>query len=163
MHIETLKAIATIRHLNQSDLARAAGVSRQRISQWLHGPTSDGFINIQTKHLMAIAKVLDISPGGLLRPLPLLDDPQSLQRETARLIWDKLYPDLTSLLVAVLERQPQALARVVQIYGLYASAKLFGERVWQDFSKYKQFIHPVRRKELEGLWQYRQSQTQHLR
>lgn len=161
MHLQTLKAIATIRHLNQSDLARAAGVSRQRISQWMQQSSSDGFVNVQTKHLMSIAKALDISPDSLLRPLPLLCDEQSLQRETARLLWDKLYPDLMSLLVAVLERQPQALARVVQIYGLYSSAKLFGERVWRDFSKYKQFIHPVRRKELESVCQYRQSQTKH--
>ncbi len=159
MHIQTLKAVATIRKLNQSDLARAAGVSRQRISQWLHDASADGFVNVQTKHLMSIATALDILPGILLRPLPLLCDDQRLRGETARLLWDKLYPDLTSLLVAALERQPQALARLVQVYGLFASAKLFGGRVWRDFDKYKPFIHPIRRKELECLWQYRQSQT----
>jgi transcriptional regulator with XRE-family HTH domain len=161
MHIQTLKAVATIRNLNQSDLARAAGVSRQRISQWLHHAPVDGFVNIQTKHLMSIAAALGILPGVLLRPLPLLCDEQGLQGETARLLWDKLYPDLTSLLVAALDRQPQALARVVQVYGLFASAKLFGGRVWRDFDTYKQFIHPVRRKELECLWKYRQTQTKH--
>lgn len=161
MQNQTLKAVATIRKLNQSDLARAAGVSRQRISQWLHDAPADGFVNIQTKHLLSIAKALGIQPGALLRSLPLLCDEQRLKGETAKLLWDRLYPDLTSLLVAGLERQPQALARVVQVYGLFASAKLFGGRVWRDFDTYKQFIHPVRRKELECLWQYRQSQMKH--
>ncbi len=161
MHLQTLKAVATIRNMNQSDLARAAGVSRQRISQWLHDAPADGFVNIQTKHLMSIANALGISPGILLKPLPLLCDEQRLQGETARLLWDKLYPDMTSLLVAALEREPQALARIVQVYGLFASAKLFGGRVWRDFDKYKKFIQPTRRRELECLWQYRQSQTKH--
>lgn len=161
MNIQTLKAVATIRDFNQSDLARAAGVSRQRISQWLHHAPTDGFVNIQTKHLMSIAKALSIPPATLLRPLPLLCDDQRLQSETTRLLWDKLYPDLTSLLVAALDRQPQALARIVQVYGLFASAKLFGKRIWRNFDQYKPFIHPVRRRELECLWQYRQSQTKH--
>lgn len=95
----------------------------------------------------------------LLRPLPLLGDEPSLERETTRLLWDKLYPDVTSLLVAALEKNHTALARIVQIYGLYATAKLFGACIWRDFPKYKQFIHPVRRAELEYLWLYRQSQT----
>ena len=147
--------------MNQSDLARAVGVSRQCVSQWMLDCSSDGFVNIQTKHLLLIAKALNVIPDTLLRPLPLLCDPQSLQRETVRLLWDKLYPDLLSFLIAVLERRPEALARCVQVNGLYASARLFGERVWRDFPKYKHFIHPARRKELECLCQYRQSQMRH--
>ena len=161
VYVQTLKTIAAVKHLNQSDLAIAAGVSRQCVSQWMLDGSADGFVNVQTKHLLSMAKALNINPDTLLRPLPLLGDPESLQRETARLLWDKLYPDLSSFLVAAFEWKPEALARCVQVYGLYASAKLFGSRVWRDFPRYKHFIHPVRRKELGSLWQYRQSQTKH--
>ncbi len=158
MNIQTLKALAIINHLNQSDLARAAGVSRQCASQWLHGHHANGFVNIQTKHLLAIADALNVKADDLLRAMPLLGDDASSARETTRLLWDKLYPDLTTLLVAALEESPEALARIVQVHGMYLSAKLFGARIWRNFQKFKKFIHPVRRAELEGLWQYRESQ-----
>ena len=80
MHLQTLKAVATIRNMNQSDLARAAGVSRQRISQWLHDAPADGFVNIQTKHLMSIANALGISPGILLAEISRADISSSAQK-----------------------------------------------------------------------------------
>ena len=157
MNIRTLKALTAFKHLNQSDVARAAGVSRQRASQWFNDASS-GFVNIQTKHLLAIADALGVSADDLLRPLPLLDDEPMLHQESTKLLWDRLYPDLVGFLTAVLEGRRDAVARLVQVYGLHTSAKLIGHRVWIDFPKYKNFIKPVRRAELERLWQFRQNQ-----
>lgn len=157
VNIQTLKAFAALRHMNQSDLARVAGVSRQAVSLWFKGASS-GFTNIQTKHLLAVANALGVSADDLLRPLPLLDDESAMNRETTKLLWDKLYPDIVSLVLAALEEKRDAVSRFVQVYGLYTSAKLFGPSVWREFPRYKKFIKPIRRSELEKLWQFKQIQ-----
>lgn len=157
MNIQTLKAFAALKHLTQSDLARFAGVSRQSVSLWFQGASS-GFTNIKTKHLLAVANALGVSADDLLRPLPLLDNESAMNRETTKLLWDKLYPDIVSLVVAALEGKRDAVARFVQIYGLYSSAKLFGPSIWREFPRYKKYIKPIRRGELEKLWQFKQIQ-----
>ena len=160
MDIQTVKAIAVIRRLNQSDLARAAGVSRQSVSQWFH-ESSSRFVNIQTKHLLAIADALDVSADVLLRPLPLLADESMSTIETTKLLWDKLYPDIVSLINAALDGRNDAVARFVQVYGLFSAAKMLGPKVWREFPRYKRYLKPARRVELERLWTFRQSQMKH--
>ncbi len=158
MYAETLKAIAKVKHLNQSDLARAAGVSRQRVSQWFQEVNDEGYINTQIEHARALAVALQVDIGTLVQKLPLMDDQSRLKRETTRLLWDQLYPDLVSLLIAAMDGERDALARIVQVYGLYEAAKLLGGRVWREFPRYKGILKPARRIQLEALWQYRQIQ-----
>ena len=158
MNLQTLRAMAIAKNWNQSDLAAAAGVSRQRVSQWFHELAPDGFINIQMSHARALAKALDVNIGELVEPWPILADRQRLRRETTRLLWDHLYPDIVSLLTAARDGRKDALARIVQVYGLFGGAKLFGASIWRDFPKFKALIKPARRAELEHLWCYRQSQ-----
>jgi len=159
MHLQTVKAIAAIKHLNQSDLAAAANVSRQRVSQWFKSEPADGYVNIQTDHLRAIATALGVDATDLLKQLPLLDDPHAAARYTTTLLWDRLYPDLVSLFAAALGGERDALARVVQVFGLHAAAKLIGPSVWRGFPRYKSLIKPARRTALEHIWQYRFNQT----
>lgn len=159
MQAETLKAIATMKRLNQSDLARAAGVTRQRVSQWYEEADADDVINARMSHVMRLASTLGVDVGMLTRKLPLLDDPPRLKRETTRLLWDRLYPNIVALFEAALSGEKDALARVVQVYGLYEGARLFGERAWRDFPRYKSLLKPARRTQLELLWQYRQNPT----
>jgi transcriptional regulator with XRE-family HTH domain len=156
MNVQTLKALAAARHLNQSDIAKAAMVSRQRVSQWFK--SGDEFVNVRSRALHAIAKALRVDVDVLMDPMPLLDDQAALLRQTTALLWDRLYPNVVTLFVAALEGEKEAIARLVQVYGLHATSKMLGPSVWKDFQRYKQYIKPARRAGLEQLWQYRQSQ-----
>ena len=159
MNTVTVKALADSRGLNQSDIARLAGVSRQRVSQWFHSTGRGAPVSLRSGNLKALADGLEVSVDELLSPLPLLEEPAKAQRETAKLLWDRLYPDLAHFAIDVGRGRSQAVARLVQVYGLYAAARMAGKSVWKNFPKYRKYIHPVRRKELELLWQLKMNPT----
>ena len=159
MNVTTVKALADSRGLNQSDLARLAGVTRQRVSQWFHRTLADSPVNIGSTSLKALAEGLGVKADKLLAPLPLLEQPEALRRETTKLLWDGLYPDLVSFVIDVGRGRLEAVARLVQIYGLFASARMIGKSAWTSFPRYKKYLHPVRRRELEVLWSLRTSPT----
>ncbi len=159
MLVATVKVFAALKGMNQSDIAAAAGVSRQRVSQWFKETPEDGMIDVRLSHALKLASSWGVSVDELSKPLPLLNDEMSMRTETAQLLWDRLYPDVVSLFTAALNQRLDALARVAQVYGLYEAAKLFGSAVWRDFPRYKNFIKPARRSGLEQLWQYHQNQT----
>src|SRR4051812_3877247 len=96
MQQTTLSALARARGLSQSDLARAAGVTRQRVSQWFRDEPEDGVISLHSKHLQNLAAALGVSVDELLHPLPLLGEAAAAREESAKLLWDRLYPDLVS-------------------------------------------------------------------
>ena len=77
--------------LNQSDLARLAGVSRQAVSLWFK--KEEDFINIKSRNLDRLCRGLGISPDELLKDLPELE-PVGAWR--TQFLWDRLYPDLES-------------------------------------------------------------------
>jgi transcriptional regulator with XRE-family HTH domain len=159
MNATTVKALAASRGLNQSDIARLAGVSRQRVSQWFRSTATGAPVNLRSMNLKALADGLKVSTDELFTPLPLLDEPEKARLETAKLLWDRLYPDLVSFAIDAGRGRSRALARLVQVYGLYAAARMAGRSVWTNFPKYSKHIHPVRRKELEVLWKLRMSPT----
>jgi len=159
MNATTLKALADSRGLNQSEIAQLAGVSRQRVSQWFQTRLTGALVNLHSRNLKALADGLKVSVDELLMPLPLLEDPPKAQRETVKLLWDRLYPDLTSFAIDVGRGRSQALARLVEVYGLYAAARMAGNSVWKNFPKYSKYIPPVRRKELEVLWKLKMNPT----
>jgi transcriptional regulator with XRE-family HTH domain len=159
MNVTTVKALADSRGLNQSDIARLAGVSRQRVSQWFHSAALGAPVSLRSGNLKALADGLKVSADELLAPLPLLEEPEKAQRETVKLLWDRLYPDLVPFAIDVGRGRSRAVARLVQVYGLYAAARMAGKSVWKNFPKYSRYIHPVRRKELEVLWQLRMNPT----
>jgi len=145
MSPENMRFIAETRKLRQADLARAAGVSRQAVSRWMN-PVGDGAFSIRSRHLHSLAKNLDIDIHQFFEPLP------DTRPYATALLWDRLYPNLPAFLVACVEGEKRALARMVQVYGLLITVKLFGQKAMGSFSEYKKYIHPVRRKESEQVW-----------
>ena len=105
MDLATLKTIAKRKRVSQSELARLAGVSRQAVSKWFRNERS--VAQIRSTHLRALANGLGVPSDLLLGGLPGL---QAADREEleAGLLWDRAYPDLDSLLCALVDEQPQA-------------------------------------------------------
>ena len=155
MNTQTLKALAEARNLSQADLGRYAGVSRQSVSQWFKAPETD--ISIGSLHLKDLADAIGVPADDLLRPLPLVDKPKELGRVQAQLLWDRLYPSVPSLAAAAVRGEAAAIARLVQIYGLFVTAGMLGAKVWRDFPVYKRHLIPARRRALEAIWQLRQT------
>lgn len=149
LNMRTLDAFLKARSWSRSELARRIGVSRQAVSLWFREPQA----NLQSKHLMRLADVLGVPVEDLARPLPCFDA-ATHDRFRATLLWDRLFPDIDDLAVALNSGDPRAIARFVQVYGLYAGETTLGRTVWADFPDYKRHVHPVRRAELETLWDW---------
>ncbi|MFH0921242.1 MAG: helix-turn-helix transcriptional regulator [Fibrobacterota bacterium] len=155
MYVSTLQIIMKARGLNQSDISRIAGVSRQSVSLWLsHG--SD-FQNIQILHLIKLSSALNISIDVLARPMPLLSDPDTRQSLFAEFCWDFLFPDIDTFFVALVKHQLPALGRLVACRGLFESAYLLGSVVWKGYPDYCKYIHPAKKKECDYLWNFHKS------
>ena len=143
--------------MNQSDIARAAGVSRQRVSQWFEMEKNNAIVNVRSDHLRNLASALNVRVDDLLKPLPIVEDDDVNRKETTNLLWDRLYPDLVEFAIEAGKLRDKALARLVQVYGLFNSAHILGEKVWTKFPEYKKYIQPTLRKELELLWNLREN------
>jgi transcriptional regulator with XRE-family HTH domain len=149
VHIPTLKSLALARNLNQSDLARAAGVTRQAVSNWFSAGVE---AQLLSGNLEKLAGSLGVSVEVLSHPLPILSDANERKRWETDLLWDGLYPNLEAFLSGVIRGQRQALARLVQVCGLYMSQKIAGKQVWRKFPSYKALIHPAYRRQAEVVW-----------
>lgn len=147
MNTNTLQQIGQFRGLTQSDLAKAAQVSRQAVSQWFMRESD--FVPIASNHLLNLSQALGVSADVLLGEIA---EQAWWEKETTNLLWDKLFKDLIDFLAAGNRGDLRALARAVEVYGLFASAQIFGNVVWEQFPNYKSYLPPVRRKELEQLW-----------
>ena len=154
MDVRRLRAHLKAKGWSQAELARRVGVSRQAVSQWLSGSGSAG---MRASHLMKVSEALAVPIQDLTRPLPCFDE--SHDRLMATLLWDWIYPDLDDLAIAVGRWEPRAVARLVEVYGLYASARIIGQGVWRRFPSFSQFIHPVRRRQLEALAEWKRNRT----
>jgi transcriptional regulator with XRE-family HTH domain len=153
---QTLKTIAKARSLSQSDLARLAGVSRQAVSLWFKG--AHAHADVHAKHLLSLSHALGLSVEDITTPLPC-SGPEESAALRAGFLWDRLYTGIDDFAVAVSNEEPKALARLVQVCGLFGAAKAAGPAVWTKFERYKNHIHPMRRMELEKLWLLRQRRT----
>jgi transcriptional regulator with XRE-family HTH domain len=151
---QTLEILSRQCGKSQADLARIAGVSRQAVSKWFKAkPGSE--VDVLSSHLRKLADGLDVSADILLRPLPVLGDPEATLQYEAALLWDRIYPDLADFSAALAWGELPALARLVQVYGLFRASKVAGRRVWDRFHDYKRLIRPVRREQLECIWKLR--------
>jgi transcriptional regulator with XRE-family HTH domain len=153
VNVRTLEALLKARGWTGAALARRVGVSRQAVSLWFRGEEA----NLQGRHLIRLSQVLGVSVEDLAKPLPCFE-PETHAQLRATLLWDRAYPDLDDFAVAVNARDPRALGRFVEVYGLFAAEATLGAFVWEDFPNYKQHIHPARRLELETLWAWHESQ-----
>ena len=152
MNTATLKAYARAQGLNQSAIAKAAGVTRQAVSIWF---SKQGKVDLLSSTLQRLALSLGVTGEALSQPLPILGDPVERKKWETDLLWDRLYPDLESFVAGVNRGQKTALARLVQMCGLYQAEKIAGRQVWKKFESYKALIHPARRREAEILWKTR--------
>lgn len=150
MNLKTLEIIAKLRNLSQNDIAKKAGVSRQAVSLWFKEKKET--INVQSRHLQKLAQELNLRVDDLLQPLPSFADPEYAAQLKTTLLWDHLYPTIEDFAVALVQNKLQALARLVEVYGLFSAHALLGKVVWKLFPKYKKFLPPVRRKQCEQLW-----------
>ncbi|MBI4231478.1 MAG: helix-turn-helix transcriptional regulator [Planctomycetes bacterium] len=149
-----------MKRLSQSDLARMAGVSRQAVSLWLRGTEGKGAndpVEVRSSHLVALARAAGVSVDDLVDDLPLLGDPETRADVETEMLWDRLYPGLIAFAAALAGREPAAVARLVQVRGMYGAAAVLGESIWNGFDGYKRFLPPVRRRECQRLWDLRQS------
>ncbi len=154
MNVRTFDALRKARGWTQADLSRRVGVSRQAVSQWLRGDDA----NLQGRHLIRLGQVLGVPVEDLTRPLPCFD-PETHAQLRATLLWDRLFPDLDDLALALNNGDPRALGRFVEVHGLFAAEATLGSRVWREFPDYKRHIHPARRSELETLWLWHEGRT----
>ncbi len=153
---QTLRAICRLRGKRASDLARMAGVTRQAVSLWFKAPLGKD-LDLRVSHLKKLAEGLRLPVSALLKPLPVLDDLGATRKLEAALLWDRMYPSLADFMVAIVQGEDVALARLVQVFGLYRAAKVVPrELVWKQFPEFKRHIRPVRRQQLEQVWNLRQ-------
>ena len=150
MNINTISVISDSRAISQSGLARMAGISRQAISRWFRQGRPE--IDVRASHLQKLSQALGVSMEELSLPLPCLESPEERSSLGAGLLWDRLYPDVGSFAAALVRGEWRAVARLVEIYGLFLSARMLGRSVWVRFPEYKKRLPPVRRRQLEELW-----------
>lgn len=101
---------------------------------------------------------LRVSADVLLHPLPVLDDAKATRQYESELLWDSLYANLADFSIALVHGEAPALARLVQVFGIYKASKIAGTKIWNQFPQYKRHIRPVRREQIERVWQLRQNQ-----
>jgi hypothetical protein len=121
-------------------------VSRQAVSLWFRGEEA----NLQGRHLIRLSRALGVSVEVLAEPLPCFE-PETRAQLRATLLWDCAYPDLDDFAIALNARDPRALGRFAEVYGLFAMEAVLGPSIWNDFPDYRRHIHPARRLELERL------------
>jgi transcriptional regulator with XRE-family HTH domain len=156
MNLNTLQSLLKIRGWTPSQLAKEAGISRQVVSLWSSRARIQGFedINVFSKNQKRVATALNVKPQTLDMALISEKNKEDLKTE---LLWDHLYPNLETFSAAIVKGQPDAVARLVQVYGLVASARMVGKKIWKTFPLYKKKLHPAYRKEAEIIWKYCQS------
>ncbi len=151
MDSTTLHLVLKLRGLNQSDLAKKVGLSRQAISLWfLHSKTVP--INVQSKHLYRLCNKLGLTVELLAQPLPLMSDDKIRRKLEATFLWDKLFPGLEDFGIALVQKDLRAIARLVQMEGLFKASQILGKSIWKKFHLYKKWMLPIRAQECEKIW-----------
>jgi hypothetical protein len=112
---------------------------------------------VRSGHLENLSRGLGLPIDDLVWPLPCLESEEERKRLSAELIWDRMYPDIEGFVLALCRNEPKALARLVEAYGLCSSARMAGAVVWSRFSEYKRFLPPALRRDIEPLWNMRES------
>lgn len=152
MNYQILRKLMILKGLKSSALARMACVSRTAVSKWLSHRRKKEWINIETKTLLTLADSLKIDPAILLTK------PIDISPLETRFIWDHLYPNMETFVKALDEERPVAIARLVQILGFQQSINVIGKKAVLSFVKYKKYLKPIRRKQLEIIWPLYSSQ-----
>ncbi|MBI2083419.1 MAG: hypothetical protein HYT76_07590 [Deltaproteobacteria bacterium] len=131
---------------HKADVARLAGVSRAAVTKWFREVNREGWVNVESRTLFQLASGLGVPVESLVKPVADLAPYQT------EFLWDRLYPSMEGFVQALVQKRPPALARLVQQIGFYESSRVVGKKVIALFDRYKKFIQPIRRKQLEVLW-----------
>lgn len=150
MYLQQLNYLKINRNLSDSKIAELAGVKRSTVCKWFQ--SKKDWINVETNSILHLSENLKISPEYFFKKLP------TLQAQHTTFLWDTLYPDMPHFIFALIQKRPEAMARLVQVLGLHEAKCILGKDVLTKFQKYKKFIKPVRRKQLEVLWPLYNSQ-----
>ena len=153
MTLESLRILLYSKRLSQSSLATAAKVSRQAVSRWF----SINNNNVESRVLTELSKQLKVSIDFLMHTTSVTENAAARKKYETTLLWDHAYENLEAFCVALARQELKAVARLVQVYGLYSSASIVGRIVWKEFDKYEKYIHPIRRMECEKIWKIHQS------
>lgn len=144
-----------LRRWTQAHLAQKIGLSRQAVSKWFVSGQQNS-LKLSLHSLLKICQVLNLKLGDLAQPIPKMADLDWKERFKVSFLWDRLYSNSDDFLLALYFFEPKAVARYIQVCGLYPSANLLGNRVWTQFNQYKKYVHPTRRNECEKIWQIHQ-------
>jgi len=145
------------RGCSQSDVAKAAGVSRQAVSLWF--AADDDFQNVHVANLLKLSDSLDIDPAELLKPFRGMKDPASVRLLYAEFCWDRTFPDIYSFLSALAGSDPRAVARFIECRGIYEAVAVLGKRVWRSYPELSKLLPAARRKEIDIVWKIHQDLT----
>lgn len=146
MYCQNLKYISSLKGLKPADLARKAGVSRAAVSRWFREGEKTGFVNAETKTLCYLSQNINVPPQFFFEDMP------DLKPESTLFLWDHLYPDMTAFVCALIKGDREAVARLVQVLGLYESEMILGKKIILDFQAYRKYLHPARVRQLEAVW-----------
>ncbi len=135
-----------IRKINKAHIAKFAGISRAAVTKWFSKTKKNDWVNVETKTIIKLAEHLRLPPEIFLKKRVNLD------RMSYRFLWDSLYPDMESFVEALSKHELPALARLVQVLGFKEAKDILGKNILELFPRYKRFIKPMRKKELEILW-----------
>ena len=152
MNILALKLVAKFRGVSQSKISEFANVSRQRVSQWFS--QSEEFVNIGSISAANLASRLNVTCDVLLQAMPGLVE---LTRTQSAYLWDQRFPDIETFVVAAMNSNLDAVARTVEVHGLYGAADILGDIVWHSFDKYRRYLPPKKRQAMEAVWLLHQS------
>lgn len=150
MKIQTLKSLAKFKGIRQADIASMAGVSRQAVNKWWSSGEQD--LNVLSKNQERLAEFFNVPMGALSVDMPIVSNESERTKLETQLLWDKSYPDLECFARGLVLGHHDALARLAQVFGLFAAEKIAGQQIWKKFPKYKNKIHPGRRRTLEVIW-----------
>ena len=150
MYLQTLKNLMISKNSNAAEVAKRAGMSRAAVSKWFQ--QNGEVINVETKTLFHLAESFGISPAEFVQPI------SSLSAYKTLFLWDQLYPSMESFIAELRENRLPAIARLVQVLGFHQASRVLGTKILKWFPRYKKFIKPKRRAELEILWPLYHSQ-----
>ena len=148
--MSVLKAAMAKKGYRQSDVAKAAAVSRQAVSLWF--AAEGDFRNVHVATLLNLSVGLGIPPAELLKPLPGLQEPAEGRRLYAEFCWDRSFPDIYRFLAALTARQPRAVARLIESRGIFETAAVLGAQVWQMYPQLRSRLPVARRTVVDAVW-----------
>lgn len=156
MTSSALLALMLSRGMNQADIARLAGVTRQAVSLWLRLPKG-AIVDMKVSHLLNLSRGTGLSLDELTAPWPALGPEE--EALAAELLWDRAYASLLEFALALAREDDKALARLAHAYGLYRGARIAGDAAWGRFPQYKRHLQPQRREGLERVWRFETSRA----